>query len=70
MLAYSDARSEAGDLLGSKVVRRGGIGAPAYGGSVIVRALSGSAEVRVLGVIQCGFGTSRRCNGYKRQGAQ
>ena len=39
MLAYSDARSEAGDLLGSKVVRRRGIGAPACGGCVIAGAL-------------------------------
>ena len=39
MLAYSDARGEAGDLLGSKVVRRGGIGAPACGGCVFVGAL-------------------------------
>ena len=39
MLVHSDARSESGDRPGREVARRAGIGAPAYGGSVIVGAL-------------------------------
>ena len=61
MLAYSDARSEAGDLLGSEVVRRAGIGAP-------VTEVPSLWERWVLFNVDAGL--SRRCNGYKRQGAQ
>ena len=51
------------------------LAAKLFGGEVSVRQLAGvrhcgSAEMGALGAIQCGFGTSRRCNGYKRQGAQ
>ena len=66
MLAYSDARSEAGDLFGSKVVRRTGIGEVltfrhcAEGVSLWERWVLFNVDV----------GSSRRCNGYKRQGAQ
>ena len=66
MLVHSDVRSESDDLLGCEVVRRAGIGATAYGGSIIVGALRWECWV----LFNVDVGPSRQCNGYKRQGAQ
>ena len=66
MLAYSDARSEAGDLLGSEVIRRAGIG-----GQVSARHVTEVPSLSERWVLfNVDAGLSRRCNGYKRQGAQ